>query len=244
MAQVEGSPPLELLIRSRGYFDLMEPVYVELRLRNLLSDLPIPVDRRLAPEFGTTILFIQKPDGSIVTYDPIMCAVGEPESLNLQPATTEDGNDRYSREIFLTYGSHGFYFNQPGEYRIRAIYQGAGDILITSQAHRIRIGTPNVEADRFAQDFFSDEVGLALYLRGSRSPYLESGAMVLKEATERFSGTMLGAKVADTLANGLARPFFRMEESRSAETGQDRAGGPGSGNRHNRSLTDAGSRKQ
>lgn len=212
MAQVEGNPPLELLVRSRGYFELMEPVHIELRLRNLLTDLPISIDRRLGPEFGTTILLIQKPDGSIVTYDPIMCAVGEPDSLTLQPASAGEGEDRYSREIFLTYGADGFYFAHPGEYGIRAIYQGAGDILITSQAHRVRIGTPSAEADCFAQDFFSDDVGLVLYLKGSRSPYLEAGTTVLEEAVERFSGTMLGAKVADTLANGLARPFFRVED--------------------------------
>jgi hypothetical protein len=212
MAQVEGDPPLELVVRSRGYFELMEPVHIELRLRNRLADLPISIDRRLQPEFGTTLLLIQKPDDSIVTYDPIMCAVGNPETLTLQPGNGTDGPDRFSREIFLTYGAHGFYFDQPGEYRIRAIYQGAGDILITSEPHRVRIGTPSTEADRFAQDFFADDVGLALYLRGSRSPYLDKGLKVLEDATARFRGSMLSAKVADTLAEAVSRPFFRVKD--------------------------------
>ncbi len=212
-AQVEGDPPLELLVRSLGYFELMEPVHVELRLRNLLSDLPVAIDKRLAPEFGTILLHIKRPDDTIVAYDPIMCAVGDPEVLLLQPGNQTNGEDRYSREIFLTYGGRGFYFDQPGEYKIRAIYQGLGDILITSEPHRLRIGTPSAESDRFAQDFFSDAVGLALYLRGSRSPYLARGAEVLEEAAARFDQSMIGAKIADSLANGLARPFFRIDQS-------------------------------
>jgi hypothetical protein len=216
-ARVEGSPPLELLIRSKGFFELMEPVHIELRLRNLLGDLPITIDRRLAPEFGTVILHIQRPDDSIIAYDPIMCAVGDPELLVLGPADAAGGSDRFSREIFLSFGGKGFYFDHPGEYRIRAIYQGLGDILITSEPHRLRIGTPDAASDRFAQDFFADDVGLTLYLQGSRSPYLEKGAAVLEEAADRFSGSMFGAKIADTLAHGVARPFFRLDDAAGAK---------------------------
>jgi len=210
-AQVEGLAPLELIVRSRNYFELMEPVHIELRLRNLLADLPLTIDKRLAPEFGTILLHIQRPDDSVVAYEPIMCAVGEPELLVLQPVGDANGADRYSRELFLSYGGSGFYFDDPGEYKIRAVYQGLGDILITSEAHRIRIGVPTQESDRFAQDFFSDDVGLSLYLKGSRSPHLSRGVEVLEEAADRFEGSMLGTKVADTLATGLARPFFRID---------------------------------
>lgn len=213
-AQVEGLAPLELLVRSREYFELMEPVHIELRLRNLLADLPLTIDKRLAPEFGTILLHIQRPDDSVVAYDPIMCAVGEPELMVLRPAGDAGGGDRFSREVFLSYGGAGFYFAEPGEYKVRAVYQGLGDILITSEAHRIRVGIPTRESDRFAQDFFADDVGLSLYLKGSRSPYLSRGTEVLEEAVGRFGGSMLSAKVADTLATGLARPFFRMDPER------------------------------
>jgi hypothetical protein len=212
MAQVEGDAPLELIIRSKEYFDLMEPVLVELRLRNLMTDMPVVIDKRLAPEFGGVVVYIQKPDGHVVQYDPVICAVGTPEFHMLAPAGAgEQGEDRFSREIFLSYGSSEFYFDRPGEYRIRAVYQGSGDVLIPSEAHRIRIGIPaSKETDRLAQDYFSDDVGLALYLQGSRSPFLAKGAQVLEEVAERCKGTVLGAKVAMTLAHGVSRPFHRI----------------------------------
>ena len=131
MAQIEGDAPVELLIRSKRYFELMEPVIVELRLRNLMTDIPIVIDKRLAPEFGGVVVYIQKPDGAVVKYEPIMCALGTPEAQRLSPYKAgEEGDDRYSR-FFLSYGANGFYFDQPGEYRIRATYQGFGGHLDT-----------------------------------------------------------------------------------------------------------------
>jgi hypothetical protein len=212
MSQVEGDAPLELIVRSREYFDLMEPVLVELRLRNLLTDLPVVIDKRLAPEFGGIVVYIQKPDGHIVQYDPVMCAVGTPEPHVLAPSGAgEPGQDRLSREVFLSYGSSEFYFDRPGEYRIRAVYQGSGDVLIPSEAHRIRIGLPiSKDADRLAQDYFSHEVGLSLYLQGSRSPFLVKGTAVIENLANRFKDTVLGAKLALTLAHGVAQPFKRV----------------------------------
>jgi hypothetical protein len=211
MTQIEGTAPLEFMIRSKQYFDLMEPVIVELRLRNLLDYTSVAIDKRLAPEYGGVVVYIQNPDGSIVQYDPVMCAVGTPDMLMLAAAGTAQGPDRFSREIFLSYGSSDFYFDQPGEYRIRAVYQGPGDVLIPSEAHRIRIGVPDKETDRLAQDYFTDAVGLTLYLQGSRSPFLQKGASVLEDMADRYKKTALGAQIAVALANGASRPFFRIQ---------------------------------
>jgi hypothetical protein len=52
MAQIQGEPPLELTIRAQPYFDLLEPVLLEVRLRNLLTDAPVVVDKRLSAEYG------------------------------------------------------------------------------------------------------------------------------------------------------------------------------------------------
>ncbi|MBY0294754.1 MAG: hypothetical protein K2X71_01770 [Methylobacterium sp.] len=215
MSQIEGDAPLELLVRSVGYFEFMEPVHIELRLRNLMPDVPVAIDKRLSPEFGGVVIYIQRPDGSIVQYDPIMCAVGTPEIQVLAPGGGPEGADRFSKEIFLSYGSSGFYFDRPGEYRIRAVYQGPGDVTVPSDSHRIRIGFPaSREDDRMAQDFFSQDVGLALYLRGSRSPYLDKGREVLERITQVEPDSPRAAKVSMTLAQGLARPFFRIDPAK------------------------------
>ena len=84
-------------------------------------------------------------------------------------------------------------------------------MLIPSKPHRIRIGTPLTrELDKLAQDFFSDEVGLALYLQDARSQALQKGKYILENVVERFPTTALGTKVATALARGAARPFNRV----------------------------------
>ena len=213
MAQIQGESPLELIIRGQPYFDLMEPVLLEVRLRNLLTDAPVIIDKRLAPEYGGVIVYMRQPDNHIVKYDPVVCAVGTPQPVALAPSKPDQqGDDRFSRDIFITYGASGFHFDQPGEYRIRAIYQGHGDLLVTSNTLRIRIGAPvSQEANRLTQDYFSDQVGLSLYLQGSRSPFLSKGVEVLQDLADRYKDSLLGANTAIALAQGVSRPFFRVD---------------------------------
>ena len=217
MARIEGDAPIELTIRAQPYFDLMEPVLLEVRLRNLLTDASVIIDTRFAPEYGGIIVHIQGPDGQIEKYEPVVCAVGDPQPQKLAPSgLDQQGEDRFSRDIFISYGASGFHFDRPGEYRIRAIYQGHGDLLITSNTLRIRVGVPlSKEADRLAQDYFSDPVGLTLYLQGSRSPHLKKGFDVLQDVADRYKASLLGANTAIALAQGISRPFHRVEYERA-----------------------------
>jgi len=214
MSQLEGEAPIELLLRSKGYFEFMEPVVVEFRLRNLLDDLPLDLDTRLNPDHGGVIVYIRRPDGRIVEYAPILCKLGTPQILTLRPRKSAvQGEDRYSEDVFLSYGKYGFYFDEPGEYLVRAVYQGNGDVLIPSNIHRVRVGSPpSKEEDRIAQDFFTYQVGMSLYLGGSHSPFLSKGTELLEAIAERYKDTLIGAKVATTLAASIARPFFRIQE--------------------------------
>lgn len=214
MSQLEGGAPVELLLRSKGYFEFMEPVAIELRLRNLVDDLPLDLDARLNPEYGGVIVYIRRPDGRIVEYAPILCKVGSPRIQTLKPRRDAiQGEDRYSEDVFLSYGNYGFYFDEPGEYLVRALYQGTGSMLIPSNVHRVRVGRPpSKEEDRIAQDFFSYEVGMSLYLNGSLSPFLAKGMTLLESMADRYKDTLAGAKVATTLAASVARPFFRIQD--------------------------------
>lgn len=214
MSHAEGDVPIEFLIRSKEYFETMEPVAIECRLRNLFTDLSLNLDTNLSPEYGGTVFFIRRPNGRIVEYSPVMCKVAQDKIQTLQPLREgdEQGPDRYSENVFLSYGRYGFYFDEPGEYIVRALYQGPGDVLIPSNLLRLRVGTPlTKEEDRLAQDFFSYEVGMSLYLRGSQSPFLAKGMDVLTEIAERDSDQMRGARIAHRVARGVARPFFRTE---------------------------------
>lgn len=213
MASVEGEHLVELLVRSKEYFEFMEPVSIELRLRNMLTDIPVNLDTRLHPEYGGVVIYIRRPDGRILEYAPVMCKLGHRRPKPLVPLAPGEkpGSDRYSEEVLISYGRYGFYFDVPGTYYVRALYQGTGDLLIPSNVHRLRVGTPLTrELDRTAQDYFSYEVGMNLYLEGSRSQYLEKGLDLLREISEKHKESLLGAKLSMTVANSLTQPFFHL----------------------------------
>ena len=167
---VAGSPPVEVLVRSKELFQFMEPVNVEIRLRNT-SKKRLELDTDLDPEFGVVTLLVRGPDGFVHQYEPLMCKLAERSQMTLSTANkTQTGSDRYSQLVDVTFGKRGFYFDRPGQYAIRAIYQGVDGTLIPSALHYIRVGYPMTQdAERIAQDYFTHDVGLAIYLNGSQS---------------------------------------------------------------------------
>jgi hypothetical protein len=218
MAAQLGIAPVELLLRSKGYFQFLEPVFVELRIKKT-CDMPLALDTQLDPEFGGVVIYIRRPDGRITEYKPVMCKLAEPSVGELTP---EDqgvkGEDRHSQNIFLSYGSGGFYFDEPGEYLVRAFYQGLGDALIASNLHRIVIGRPfSREEERDAQDVFSYETGVALYLNGSSSSFLETGMDQIRGLADRYKESPVGAHAAFVLARNLARPFYPIKDNARVE---------------------------
>ncbi len=109
MADLVGEAPIELLMRSKGYFQFMEPVIIELRIRNT-TDLPLELDTQLHPEFGGVIVYIRRPDGRILEYAPILCKLATPELGVLKPEQEAvQGEDRHSQNVFLSYGIYGHY---------------------------------------------------------------------------------------------------------------------------------------
>lgn len=214
MSPMEGDPPVELLVRSNGYFDFLEPVEIELRLRNQMDSQSIDVDRRLNPEFGNVSVFIRSPDGTIKRYRPVVHQLGAEEPVTLGPTEEAvEGEDRYSESVFIGYGADGHYFDDPGEYKVRAAYQDQNDLFIVSDTHTLRVGAPQSrEENRFAQAVFTDEVGLSLYFNGSRSPHLADGMAVLEDLAEEYTNSLIGVKAATAVAGSLKEPFYSVRD--------------------------------
>lgn len=200
--------PLELLLRAKSYFSYMEPVQIEFRLRNRLA-VPQSVDVRLDPQYGTTTVYVLKPDGKTVQFNSVMCLYGLPDTRVLAPSTDRaQGPDRYSELVPLTFGKRGFVFDEPGQYQLRAVYS-TGGLPAVSNTLVLRIGQPaNKDEDRFAADFFSQQVGLTLSFGGSMSPFLATGMETLTEAADRFADDDLGTNVATTIARSVGTDFF------------------------------------
>lgn len=213
MVSVTGELPLELTLRAQPYFEFLEPVSVEVRAKNLLS-IPVTITSAMHPEFGSIRLYVRRPDGRIVQYMPISCKLAEERTIELAPAGAEDGSDRYSRTVFASYGRYGFYFDEPGQYWLRAVYQGPGNLLVPSNLLRVRIGHPRSDAaDRIAQDFFSYESGASLYFGGSHSEFLAKGMDTLRAVVDEHRETLAAAKIAARIARGVGLPFHDLREN-------------------------------
>ncbi|WP_222273053.1 hypothetical protein [Modestobacter marinus] len=222
MAETQPGAGAELLLRSKGYFDFMEPVEIEVRVRNTSPD-PIELDARFEPEYGTTVVYVRHPDDRVTMFAPVMCLYGMPETVTLEPLASDlsnEGRDRYSARLSVTYGRRGFTFAEPGEYLLRVVYT-AGDLLLTSNTMRLRVGRPtDREQDRFAHEFFTPQVGLALVLNGSQSPFLEGGMDRLREAAGQFAGSELGAKAAYAVAHSVGNDFYRRQDDQLVRSHQ------------------------
>lgn len=218
MVELEGDSPIELLIRSKSYFDFLEPVTMEFRLRNK-SELPLSVDTLFHPDFGRMTVYIRRPDGRTLEYAPIACKLASPELRELKPAAeAANGADRYSQNVALSFGQYGFYFDEPGQYQVRAMYHGNGDVLIPSNIHSIRIGRPfDREEDRMAQDYFRFDTGMTLYLDGSNSQFLKKGMETLETIADRLKQNASGAQLALVLARNSSRPFYQMEKGKRSK---------------------------
>ena len=204
---------MEFLLRSQGYFQFMEHIIIEVRLKNL-TEFPIEIDTSLNPEFRQVIVFIEGPDGKTKQFIPIIYKEASPVIKTLSPSNEKnEGTDRYSENIVITYGKYGFYFNQPGEYLIRSLYFGSKNLVISSNVLRINVGYPRSdEEDKMMHDYSTHSVGMNLYLRGSNSPLLSEGKNILEKLKSLKEKSSRGASIVDILASLESRHFFKIQE--------------------------------
>lgn len=193
--------PIALYVRTRPeryLFHFAEPVTVELKLKNQ-TQAPMVVPDMLNPEFGLLELFIRDPKGQVRRYQPLFKLCGEARTKELPPG------EKLYESIFVAYGAGGFYFDEPGEYQIWAVY-GAGGLRLRSNALRIRIAFPQTPGDEeMALRTFGQEQGHVLYMRGAQ--HLQDGNDQLREVTERYPQTNLSRYIHYCFGSGEAREF-------------------------------------
>lgn len=164
---------LKLELRSRNRVDrflLGEPVVVEIKLST--TDLRgVKVHSNLHPKQGFVQIAIQNPGGQVMVYEPLIEHCIAPDVMTL----TADKPSIYE-SAFISYGKGGFYFNQPGLYKLRAMYYSLDGSLVVSDTLDIRVQAPHSSTDEEVTDLFlGKEQGTLLYLLGSDSKFLQNG---------------------------------------------------------------------
>ena len=224
---------LELVLRSRKpVLELGEPVFAELRLRNVSAN-PVTAYAQLDPRDGIVEIAVTNTRGERRPFIPI----ARYRALRRQ-RTLEPGEALYGA-VNLTIGRFGFPFKEPGFYRIEASYPRHEGGSAAAVMH-LYVRPPDNEDIFVVKELFNARVGRALYFQGTRvmddvnakldwvrqqlgskhpvSHYLTAARLL--PSTKPF-------KVVDAVHTKL-RLFQRRVRSRRARTRAiDRAGGCG-----------------
>jgi hypothetical protein len=150
-------------------FALGEPVVVELAL-STYDPRGRRVHKWLHPNCGLVKIVIQKPSGEVVGYEPLIDhLVGENETL-LTPG------EQITDSAYIGFGKGGLTFDQPGNYRLRAVYAALGGSQVLSEILNLRVRYPvTAAAEELADLFMGEEQGALLYLLGSDHESLARG---------------------------------------------------------------------
>jgi hypothetical protein len=179
-ARVQADAPLSLDLRvnrARPVFEFLEPVVVELKLKNE-SKVPQIVDENLLTTLDGITIALKRQGSPARQYLPFAQYCMQPSPKVLQPGEAIYGS------AYVTAGLNGVDIAEPGRYVLQAaLHLPSGDIV--SKPLLLRIAPPRGhEEELIAQDFFTDDVSRVLAFDGSR--VLSDANKTLREVVEKL----------------------------------------------------------
>jgi hypothetical protein len=187
----------------KSSFALGEPVVLQIALGTTDSR-GRRVHTWLHPNCGMVKVVIRKPSGEVVAYEPLIDhLVGEREQIIRRDELVRDS-------AYIGFGKGGFYFDQPGHYRIRAVYAALDGSEVMSN-----IITP--AEDSLAELFMGDEQGTLLYLLGSDDESLKSGNAAFDEVLEKHGKHPMANYARLVKGVNAARDFKTVTEGNRVE---------------------------
>jgi hypothetical protein len=184
-------------LRAKEAFGYGEPVVVELKLST--TDLRgRETHGYLHPKDDFVTLAIRQPSGRVVIYRPMLRRCMDEESTvrldSEEPAIYDSA--------YIGFGRDGLYFDQPGQYELRAQYVAADGSRIMSPVLRLRVRAPvSAEDERVGELLMGEEQGKLLALLGSDSDELRQGREALETVLDEHSSHPLA--VYAQLAKGI-----------------------------------------
>jgi hypothetical protein len=176
-------------------FEFLEPVVVELRLKNTSSTACI-VDANALAGNGVAIV-VQKEGAPPQRWLPLKRICAAPQPKVLQP-----GEAIYA-PVFLSASTSGWLISEPGTYRIYAAAQTGSSNMALSRPLEVMVDRPaSSEAERLAGDVFSRQVAHTLAFGGSR--VLSGANDTLREVTSRLPDSRLAMHARAALGAPLA----------------------------------------
>ncbi len=206
---VENNSGVGLELYSKASFVLNEPVVVELKL-HLNGKEEVTVNAMMHPNFDFIKLTIKKPNGEIVRYEPLVEHLCIPKMVKL-----DQSNPSIYESAYIGYGKDGFYFDQPGNYIIKAAYPTSDGGYVTSEDLKIRVKSPiTPEEDQICDLYGGDEQGRLFYLLGSDAAHLQKGNDALKTVVDKYGDHPLCAYAALVQGINAGRDFKCVDENK------------------------------
>lgn len=181
--QATKSPgsPFELEARvhreETAYHEFMEPVSIELKLKNTSIE-PLLIDKNILSETDNMTVILKKQGKPARQWAPYSYRCYENTKIALQPGDALYGSLRVST------GLNGWDLAEPGIYGVQVALHMEDEDLVSNPL-RIQVAPPmGREEELLAQDFFSDEVGRIVALDGSE--YFDKANDVLREVSAKL----------------------------------------------------------
>ena len=204
---IEDRSGLRLELKAPASFGYGEPVTVEIRVSSV-DPRGIMVTKHLRPRDGNVQIAIGQPGGRVALYEPLLHhCVSDADAIALG-----DGTSSHADTGFIHYGKDGFYFDQPGTYRLRARYTGPDGSIVVSPICTIRVRPPATAEDAAVADLlFGDEQGTLMYLVGSDFSELQSGNDALTRVWEEYPAHPLASFARLIQGVNAAREFKHVD---------------------------------
>lgn len=193
---------LDLRIHRRPTFEFLEPVTVELKLKNLTAS-PIVLDKHIL-EARRLALGVTREGREPVMIRPYVNPCYLPEDIVLQP-----GESLYASAT-VSYDASGYAIDEPGRYTIGAVLDlDEGPVL--SAPLEIRVARPySREAEDLADEVFTRDVRAVLAVGGTRE--LSEVNDVLADVAERMPDSRIAMHANAVLGGVAAEPGWVFED--------------------------------
>lgn len=189
-------------------FALGEPVVLQLMLGTTAAG-GRRVHTWLHPNCGLVKIVIRKPSGAVVVYEPLI------DHLVGQRESTIARDDVIPESAYIGYGKDGLYFDQPGNYRVRAVYAALDGSEVFSDIITIRVRYPVTPIEEeLAALFMGEEQGTLLYLLGSDDESLRSGNDAFEEVLAKYPKHAMANYVRMVKGINASRDFKTITDDR------------------------------
>ena len=193
--------------REKAVFEFMEPIRVELKLKNVSNQLLLATDDILSNEHLTVV--VQRQGGqprALHSYTHVYRRA-EQQAIPSGQAVYES--------LFLSADSDGWLIDQPGYYSIRVCLHLEHEDVV-SEPLTIRVAPPKTwDEEYLAQDFFTDEPARATAFQGTR--FLTAANNTLTEIAERLDGSNAALHARAALAMPCIKPFKLLSLGKGKE---------------------------